>query len=279
MGTEVSMVDLSRAPARAGTDRPAAIRTALRRCDYRRTLSLLRGVTDLPDGAPPVGEIAAYAQERLSRLHKRSRTTAAFDRDALQRVLLWLTADELRTGEQALSGEHLSRAIASFERALRIDGRGSRAALLLAMALYRSVIRELTTHDEPELNRTYTDLDHALELLDRAALDPPLRPRAAALARAVDGQRQVLARLRQRRIRSRALGEYIGRYNAFMTRYRGGRMMTTSEKSHARRSLARLATDLGSLRSQYPVESPEGRRLAEIAMAVADMQARLRNVV
>ncbi|GIJ60455.1 hypothetical protein [Virgisporangium aurantiacum] len=272
------MVDLSRAPARAGTDRPAAIRTALRRCDYRRALALLRGVTELPDGAPSPDEIAAYAQERLSRLHKRPRATT-FDRDALQRVLVWLTADELRAGEQALSGEHLSRAIASFERALRIDGRGSRAALLLAMALYRSVIRELSTHDEPELNRTYTDLDQALELLDRAALDPPLRPRAAELARAVDRQRQVLARLRQRRVRSRALGEYIGRYNAFMTRYHGGRMMNSSEKSHARRSLARLSTDLGNLRRQYPVDSPEGRRLVEIAKAVADMQAKLRNIV
>jgi hypothetical protein len=272
------MVDLSRAPARAGTDRPAAIRTALRRCDYRRALSLLRGVTDLPDGAPPVREIVGYAQERLSRLNKRS-GAPAFDRDALQRVLVWLTADELRAGEQALSGEHLSRAIASFDRALRIDGRGGRAALLLAMALYRSVIRELSTHDEPELNRTYTDLDHALELLDRAALDPPLRPRAAELARAVDRQRQVLARLRQRRLRSRVLGEYIGRYNAFMTRYHGGRMMNSSEKSHARRSLARLSTDLGNLRRQYPLDSPEGHRLAEIAKAVADMQAKLRNVV
>jgi hypothetical protein len=272
------MVDISRPPVRAGTDRPAAIRSALRRCDYRRALSLLRGVTELPGGAPPASEIAAYAQERLARVHKRSRTTT-LDRDALQRVLVWLTADELRAGEQALTGVHLSRAIASFERALRIDGRGSRAALLLAMALYRSVTRELTTHDDPELNRTYDDLDHALALLDRAALDPPLRPRAAELARAVDRQRQVLARLRRRRVRSRALGEYLTRYNAFMARYRGGRMMTSSEKSHARRSLARLATDLGTIRQQYPPDSPEGHKLAEIADAVAGMQTRLRNVV
>ncbi len=272
------MVDVSRAPARAGTDRPAAIRTALRRCDYRRALSLLRGVTDLPGGAPPAAEIAAYAQERLARVHKRSRTTT-LDRDALQRVLIWLTADELQTGEQALSGAHLNRAIASFERALRIDGRGSRAALLLAMALYRSVTRELTTNGDPELDRTYDDLDHALALLDRAALDPPLRPHAARLAGKVDRQRQILTRLKQRRVRSRALGEYLGRYNAFMTRYHGGRMMTSSEKSHARRSLARLATDLGTIRRQYPADSPEGHKLSEIADAVTAMQAKLRNVV
>jgi hypothetical protein len=272
------MVDLSRAPTRAGTDRPAAVRTALRRCDYRRALSLLRGVPELSGGAPPVDEITAYARERLARANRRVRA-ATLDRDALQRVLLWLTADELRTGEQALSGEHLNRAIASFERALRIDGRGSRAALLLAMALYRSVTRELSTRGDPELDRTYDDLDHALALLDRAALDPPLRPRAAELARAVDRQRDVLARLKQRRVRSRALDEYLTRYNAFMTRYRGGRMMTTSEKSHARRSLARLATDVGILRRQYPIDSPEGRRLAEIAQAVTGMQAKLRNVV
>jgi hypothetical protein len=272
------MVDLSRTPARAGTDRPAAVRTALRRCDYRRALALLRGVPALSGGAPPVDEIVAYARERLARAHRRFRS-ATLDRDALQRVLIWLTADELRAGEQALSGEHLSRAIANFERALRVDGRGSRAALLLAMALYRSVTRELTTHAGPELDRTYADLDHALALLDRAALDPPLRPRAAALARAVDRQRDVLGRLRRRRVRSRALTEYLGRYNAFMTRYHGGRMMTSSEKSHARRSLARLSTDLGTLRRQYPADSPEGRRLAEIAGAVGAMQTRLRNVV
>jgi hypothetical protein len=272
------MVDLSRAAARAGTDRSAAIRTALRRCDYRRALSLLRGVTDMPDGVPPPGEIAAYAQERLSRLHKRSRTST-LDRDALQRVLVWLTADELRAGEQALSGEHLNRAIATFERALRIDARGARAALLLAMALYRSVTRELSTHDDPELNRTYEDLDHALGLLDRAALDPPLRPRAAELASAVDRQRQILTRLRQRRVRSRALEEYLTRYSAFMSRYHGGRMMTSAEKSHARRSLARFATDLGTLRRQYPIGSPEGHKLAEVARAVGEMQAKLRNVV
>jgi hypothetical protein len=272
------MVDLSRAPARAGTDRPAAVRTALRRCDYRRALALLRGVTALSGGAPPPREIAAYAQERLARAHRRSRTTT-LDRDALQRVLVWLTADELRAGEQALSGEHLNRAIASFERALRIDGRGSRAALLLAMALYRSVTRELTTHDDPELDRTYDDLDQALALLDRAALDPPLRPHAAKLAGAVDRQRQVLTRLKQRRVRSRTFGEYVTRYNAFMTRYHGGRMMTSSEKSHARRSLARLATDLGGIRRQYPADSPEGRKLAEIADAVTTMQAKLRHVV
>jgi hypothetical protein len=272
------MVDLSRAPARAGTDRPAAIRTALRRCDYRRALSLLRGVTELPAGAPPAAEIAAYAQERLARAHRRSRTTP-LDRDALQRVLVWMTADELRAGEQALSGAHLNRAIATFERALRIDGRGSRAALLLAMALYRSVTRELTRHEDPELDRTYDDLDHALALLDRAALDPPLRPHAAQLASAVDRQRLILTRLKQRRVRSRAFGEYVGRYNAFMTRYHGGRMMTSSEKSHARRSLARLATDLDKIRSQYPPDSPEARKLSEIAGAVAAMQSKLRNVV
>lgn len=272
------MVDLSQAPARAGTDRSAVIRTALRRCDYRRALSLLRGVSDLSGGAPPAAEVAAYAQERLARAHRRSRPTT-LDRDALQRVLMWLTADELQAGEQALSGAHLNRAIASFERALRIDGRGSRAALLLAMALYRSVTRELTRHEHPELDRTYDDLDHALALLDRAALDPPLRPHAAQLASAVGRQRQILTRLKQRRGRSRAFGEYLGRYNAFMTRYHGGRMMTSSEKSHARRSLARLATDLDAIRRQYPAESPEARKLAEISDAVTGMQAKLRNIV
>lgn len=289
------MVDLSRpagpsagppaepSAGRAGADRPAAVRSALRRCDYRRALSLLRGVTSLAGNAPPPADLAAYAQERLARTHRHTRRGSAvrptLDRDALQRVLVWLTTDELRAGEQALRGEHLNRAIVSFERALRIDGRGSRAALLLAMALYRAVTRELTSHDDPELDRTRTDLDHALDLLDRAALDPPLRPRAAELARAVDRQRQVLARLKQRRVRSRAFGEYLGRYNAFMTRYHGGRMMTTSEKSHARRSLARLATDLETLRRQYPADSPEGHHLGEIAAAVAGMQGRLRNVV
>jgi len=272
------MVDVSRAPARAGSDRSAAIRTSLRRCDYRRALSLLRGVTELSGGAPPAHEIAAYAQERLARAHRRPRPTT-LGRDALQRVLVWLTADELQAGEQALSGAHLNRAIASFERALRIDGRGSRAALLLAMALYRSVTRELTTNGDPELDRTYDDLDHALALLDRAALDPPLRPHAAQLANAVDRQRTILTRLKQRRVRSRAMNEYVGRYNAFMTRYHGGRMMTSSEKSHARRSLARLSTDLGTIRRQYPADSPEGHKLDEIADAVADMQAKLRNVV
>ena len=273
------MVDLSRAPARAGTDRPAAVRTALRRCDYRRALALLRGVTGT------VRRRAAARRDRRVRPGTAGpRCTSGparprFDRDALQRVLVWLTADELRAGEQALSGEHLNRAIASFERALRIDGRGSRAALLLAMALYRSVTRELTTHDDPELDRTYDDLDHALALLDRAALDPPLRPRAAELARVVDRQRQVLARLRQRRVRSRALGEYIDPLQRVHDPLPRRPHDDHSEKSHARRSLARLATDLGNLRRQYPIDSPEGRRLAEIAEAVTDMQTKLRNVV
>jgi len=56
-------------------------------------------------------------------------------------------------------------------------------------------------------------------------------------------------------------------------------MMTTSEKSHARRSLARLATDLAALIRQYPADSPEAHRLTETAHAVAQIQSRLRHVV
>jgi hypothetical protein len=52
-----------------------------------------------------------------------------------------------------------------------------------------------------------------------------------------------------------------------------------AEKSIARRSLARLNTDLIRLRRQYPADSAEGRKLTELADTVATMQQRFKYVV
>jgi hypothetical protein len=272
-------------PERAGItvrhDRLEIARRALRNGDYHRAVASLAGASAPPVGKPTIEEVTAYAWDGIARTGRRSAppptSAPVLTRTALQRVLRWLTAEELRTGEAALASKHLNRAIDAFERALRVDGRGTRASLLLATALYRSVDRELR-QPTPELNRTGDDLDQATALLDLAATDPDVRDRAAHLTRLVDRRRADLASLRGRRARSRALTDYVKLHNAFLARYGKGRV-TMAEKSIARRSLARLNTDLIRLRRQYPADSTEGRKLTELADAVATMQQRLKHVV
>jgi hypothetical protein len=270
---------------RAGTvaqhDRLEPIRRALRSGDYHRAVALLARAPATSAGQPTIDEITAYAWDGIARTGRRTApppsSAPSLTRTALQRVLRWLTAEELRTGAAALSEQHLNRAIDALERALRVDGRGSRASLLLATALYRSVDRELR-HAEPELGRTGEDLERATALLGVAATDRALSDRAAQLTLQVDRRRADLAALRRRRARSRALSDYVKRHNGFLVRYGKGRI-TMAEKSIARRSLAGLNTDLVRLRRHYPADSAEGRKLAELAEAVTTMQQRLKHVV
>jgi hypothetical protein len=269
---------------RAGTtvnpDRLETARRALRNGNYHRAVASLAGATAPPAGKPTIEEITAYAWDGIARTGRRSAPPSSapvLSRPGLQRVLRWLTAEELRTGEAALSERRLNRAIDAFEQALRVDGRGSRASLLLATALYRSVDRELR-QPTPELDRTGDDLEQATALLGIAATDPDLRERAAHVTRLVDRRRADLADLRRGRARSRALDEYLKRHNAFLARY-GRARITMAEKSIARRSLARLNTDLIRLRRQYPADSAEGRKLTELADTVATMQQRFKYVV
>ena len=270
---------------RAGTvvqpDRLEPIRRALRGGDYYRAVALLARAPAPSAGQPAIDEIAAYAWDGIARTGRRAApppsAAPSLTRTALQRVLRWLTAEELRTGAAALSGQHLNHAIDALERALRADGRGSRASLLLATALYRSVEREFR-EPAPALDRTGEDLERATALLGVAATDRALRDRAAQLTLRVDRRRVDLAAMRERRARSRAFTDYMKRHNAFFARYGKGRI-TMAEKSIARRSLAGLNTDLTRLRRQFPADSAEGRKLAALAQAVTAMQQRLKHVV
>jgi len=265
----------------ASGERLEAARVALRRRELRRAIALLDEIASVRAEDADFADIRAYAHDRLIRslppaaraampMAGRHRLTPM----ALQKVLAWLTREELDEGAAALNNREYVRAAEVLDRINQIDHRGGQAAYLQATAIYRSVVTGLARPTPPALAAAKENLRRAATLTDRASVSADYREPAKRLRAEIDAAAQRIAGAS----RVRPVNALVERYNLLVARYTGG-TITMFEASNARRSLAGLSTEVANLRHQYDARSGEGRTLADLAAAIIGLQRQLSNVV
>jgi hypothetical protein len=266
----------------------AQVRRLLREREYRRAVEMIdRRLAHLagPDLAVPVEDVRTYAYERLVQhgpapswrvpVNLRRGTPLSLrrpihvdlrrlDRSALERVLRWLLAGELRAAEEALrSGDHAA-AVRAAEFAAHVDDRGIRIALVHGRALYELAVAALDG-PSPDLDEVLGRLQRAARLAARAAVDPALRESSRKLSAAIDAAAAVVERRRSRSARVDAVNAVVHRFNRLVQHYNDRyQLISHVQLGNARASLAQIRADVERLSRQHPADSPAGRVLADL---------------
>ncbi|MGI5238818.1 hypothetical protein [Dactylosporangium sp. CA-139066] len=236
-------------------------RTALRAKDPELAARLLRDIPQRQAADDFADSVRGYiAGRRLSG-------------DALDTVLEWLLREELDQADDAVQRLDFVAARTAVDRARELDGRGSHTAYLEALIILRS-IHSRPARSTQDLQTAVAELRRAAGLADRAAASTEFRQRALQLRRAVDA---VLRRAEAAACRQCA-DALIARHNRLVETYTG-RAISPFEASNARRSWAALGAEVARARRQCPAGSEEGRRLADLAAAIDNVQRQLRGNV
>ena len=246
----------------------------------------------------------AYAQDRLT---GNGRTSLA--PDVLQRVIAWVTAEELEACERALAADRPFAAARLALAADRIDARGTRAAFLHAGALYRAAEKSLAraaevgtadvraegpdaigpadftglTTEPPHagdprraasahLQRAERCLRKAIPMILRASADPTLRLECDYLSDSVERRLHALTERRATTDRMAAACACLVDYDAFVRHYADQALRSPADRSSFRSSLAALAARIDRLLARSPAGSAEARLLTTLAGGVANMQ-------
>jgi hypothetical protein len=231
-------------------------------------------------------DVHAYATQRLAEHKDRARktnTVPSLDAAAVQRVLRWLTREELDAGRQALAEGRVVAAANALEAAAHIDDRGALASQLHAKALLEYVRKDMGQQEPSPLDRTRDLLDKAAHLARRAARDPVLRDTADALMAEIDplladvnGRLAQEAARRAREAGHKEIDDLVRRWNAMIEHYGGRTFIYDVEVANLRSSLATLQTDVNTQSRRHPPDSPEGRHLADLKLQIAELLARFR---
>ena len=245
--------------------------------------------------------VQALAKDRLDDQLLAERWAYAHDRctgdggttltpDVLQRVIVWITREELEAGERALAADRPFAAARFLVAADKIDARGTRSAFLHAMALHRAAQKSLDRAEQPvvadDRGATVTDssvtahlkraercFKRAVPLAGRAAGDPSLRLRCEHLLATIATQLDALDRRRAATDRMAAACACLVDYDSF-ARHLGNQLLRT-DHGDFRISLAALARRISNLRDLCPATSAEARLLTTLAHGVARMQRSL----
>jgi hypothetical protein len=254
-----------------------------------------------------LAERRAYAHDRCT--GDRGSSLAP---EVVQRVVVWVTREELEEGRRELAADRPFAAARCFAAADAIDTRGTRSAYLHATALHRAAVTAVrqagiadtpagpaqtpaegaqtpaevqtpagkvvpaaagTATDVPgHLERAERCLRRAVPLARRALTDPALDLAAEELLATVGRQLEALDRRRATAARMAAACACLVDYEA-LVQHRGGRALTASRAD--RDTLGALAGRITRLRAGAPPGSAEARLLATLAAGVADLQADL----
>jgi hypothetical protein len=238
-------------------------------------VTLLDDIAEVRVGDADFVAIHVYASDRLLRSAHADggpgATLPPLPQPALQRVLNWLTREELAEGAAALRDGEYVRAATILDGINRIDDRGAKAAFLQATAMYRSVVTTLAKPRPAGLAAAEENLRRAGTLIERASSSDEFRDRAERLGNQIDGLKRLVAS-------QRLIDPVRRRFDAIVARYTG-HTITQFDARTARGSLATLSTDVTKLRRKYPSQSDEGRTLAALAEAIIDLQRQLRPYV
>jgi hypothetical protein len=222
---------------------------------------------------PQLAERRAYAHDRSTGDGQTSLAP-----EVLQRVIAWLTREELEAGDRELAAGRPWAAAKRFAAADAIDPRGTRAALLQALALQRAARRaegRATEENPAELHKAERYLRRAVALLGRAAADSALAPRTDELAARIDTQLAALKESQAVAGRMAAARACLTDYNTFVRHYNENPLRSPLDDSNFRSSLATLGGRINRLRRSCPAHSEEARLLSQLAEGVADMRREL----
>jgi hypothetical protein len=223
---------------------------------------------------PELVERRAYAHDRST-----GDGQTSLPADVLQRVIGWLTREELESGLRELADNRPWAAAKRFAAADAIDPRGTRAALLQALALQRAARRaegRAPDRGTAELHKADGYLRRAATLLNRAATDPALRPQAAELSTAISNQLAGLHTRQTEAARTDAARALLADYNTFVRHYNENPLRSAHDYRNFRSSLTTLGTRINRLHRTCPPGSDEDRLLTQLADGVADMRRKLR---
>jgi hypothetical protein len=239
-------------------------RAHLRVGDARGALPLLRDV--LP-ADPRLEEIRRYTELRIGT----GDPNGGLEPAALERVLGWLTREELASAEDAIRDQHFTAALRACDAAWRIDHRGAHIALLRATALLRRLRLAVAGKPPPDLSVQHAHLEEAARWIRAAsAVDPARHAERDAIAQAIDADlRRVDEELRVEPVK-----DLVGRFNTILRVY--PESPSRMQAANMRSSLAVLAADVERVQRRYAADGPEGRRLSELSITIAGVLVELR---
>ena len=201
----------------------------------------------------------------------------------LQRVITWLTREELEAGERELAADRPFAAARCFTAADAIDGRGTRSALLHARSMQRAAEKAIARSTAPRpaadapahLHRAERCLRRGAALARRAAADPALAREAEEVFAAVTTRLAALTEVKAGADRLAAACACLVDYEAFVGHFGSQAQRSPLDHDNFRTSLDSLAGRIKGLRTGAPSGSAEARLLATMAQGVADMQRTL----
>jgi hypothetical protein len=219
---------------------------------------------------PQLAERRAYAHDRST-----GDGQTSLQPEVLQRVIVWLTREEFEAGERELAANRPWAAAKRFAAAEAIDPRGTRAAMLQALALQRAARRaegRATAENAAELHKAERYLRRAAALVARAAADPALRVRTGVLTARIDTQLAELKQAQAVGARLAAARACLADYNVFVRHYNENPLRNPLDYANFRSSLAALGGRINRLLRRCPAHSEEARLLTRLAEGVAGMQ-------
>jgi hypothetical protein len=242
--------------------------------------------------------VRALARDRIDDAALAERRRYAHDRctgdgrtslqpDVLQRVIVWVTREELTAAEQALAADRPFAAARFLIAADRMDPRGTRSAYLHARALYRAAHKSLDRAADGDRGGPLTGPDRtvpahlqraercfrrAAALLPRAAEDPALRLECDHLSVTIEARLATLTERRASTERMAAACACLVDYDAFVRHHADRALLSPSARAGFRSSLAALSGRIDRLLHRCPPASAEARLLHTLADGVAGMR-------
>lgn len=263
------------------------VRRFIRQREYRRALEIIdRWLIEPEGGSPvPIEDVRTYAYEQLTKhgsspsrrnpVNLRRGIPVSLRRPihvdlrrlsgpALERVLRWLLAGELRTAEAALRADDYTGTVTAAENAARIDDRCTRMALLHSRALYELCVAALKGQSA-DLDDVSAKLHRATRLALRAATDPTLRDPHKKLSVAIDDVSAIVERRRARTARADAVTAVVRRFNRLVEHYSDkDQLISFVQLGNARASLAQIRADVERLSREHPPDTPAGQVLVDL---------------
>jgi hypothetical protein len=225
--------------------------------------------------------------------------------DVLERVIRWVTREELHAGEQALAAGHPFAAARFMIAADRIDDRGTRSAFLHATGLFRaaqesssSVTVASAVPAAPfsaasfsaasfsaatpggdsvaaHLQRAERCFRRASTLLLRAYGDPALRLECDHMTATIAAELAALSERRAGTDRMAAACACLVDFDSLARHYDEVHLLSPSAQAGFRSSLGALAGRIRRLLHRSPPSSAEARLLVNLAGEVTAMQQTL----
>jgi tetratricopeptide (TPR) repeat protein len=266
------------------TDRPIEeARRSLRDGHPRQAVKILEKLAGTLAGDETFDERLTYARERT--LATESRTPvpgSTLTLAAVQRVLAWLSREEMAHGDRALEAEDYRAAAVWFARARKRDDRHTAAALGEATAVYALARASIT--DLPQtwagIRKTVTWVTHLLQRADlsaqSAAADRTLAEDGAAVRRAVAELTTANNALGRRADKNIKVDDCIADFTALVRQFNEGERNWLTA-SNLLTSFPPIEARAHRLFKMYgPDDADVGKRLAWLDAAVTQLRKSIR---